>query len=147
MSGLDLNPIRERQLAFAHAHARLLRAGEPGLRDDYRAAHRALCSVAVDAARDVSGLLAEVERLAAEVFTLTNSEDARLTIAEVERDSALGEAAKLREWNHEIKAERDDLAQRCLAYEAELRDARFGLIGERDDALQVVVDLSGGGDA
>jgi hypothetical protein len=92
VSDLDLAPIRERA-----GRAASLRAS--GTFDPPQAK-----TVYAQSAADVPVLLAEIERLRAEVFTLANSEDAMLAIVTVERDALRKELAEEKQ-SHEQTVE------------------------------------------
>ncbi len=88
MTGLDLDAIRQR---VAAASPGPWTPGDPPI-----TASPADVAFACAARADVPALLNLIDELRAEVFTLTNSEDAMLTIVGAERDTALAEVQRLR---------------------------------------------------
>lgn len=126
MTGLDIEAIRQRSEEVQR------------FREDPSSAlaHHNFLAATADSAHDVPLLLAEVERLTVE------ARNAEFEVVRLrgELAGANAEVGKLREWNDEIKAERDALAEAAIQHEADLRDARAATA----DALQVIADLRGG---
>ena len=124
MTGLDIEAIRERAQKFEDLGTEL----SPS---NYR-----IIAIAARSAGDVPVLLAQLERERAALGE---------ALATVREQAA--EVKKLREWNDEIKAERDALALAALDHEAvvlRLRAERNDAAAAVADALQVIADLRGG---
>ena len=64
-----------------------------------------------------------------------------LAVSAADVPALLAEIKKLREWNAEIKAERDALAQRALHHESELREAGDELRGLTAEHDRLVAEL------
>lgn len=118
MSGLDIEAIR-RRLDWLRACEEQCQVS-PG-----QVSLHGYAAAAIDCGRDVPALLAQLDReqaALAEALATVREQAAEIAYLQNELDEEKAVGTRLR---------------------TELNDARFGLIGERDDALQVIADLRG----